>query len=250
MSLSKTVFFRGLLFVALGAAPWMANVGTADTILTIDGRDVANLASDGNHGTAHNPPVNFAFVYGGVTADNPDAGPGDPPTATETDFNLLANNSGGLGFGVAAAGDMVFDATQYQIEIDLTVNPANTMTLMRLDLKDADPPLGAVEEPRYDLVVPAPGTTTTLVAALSTPNSIFSPVNSIVDFTAINRGLREIQIQYPFGAPYQDSGAILDITIHEIRISSIVPEPTTIVLAGMCGIAMCGFSLRRRSTAV
>ncbi len=76
------------LFAALAVAFTLAHLATAQVYLTIDGRDVANLAGDGNHATFHNPPVNFVFTFGGVAGDNPDAGPGDPPTATETNFNL------------------------------------------------------------------------------------------------------------------------------------------------------------------
>ena len=70
----------------------------ATVYLTIDGRDVANLAGDGNHAPFHNPPVNFAFTFGGVAGDNPSRRARRTPTATETNFNFPGNDFGGLGF--------------------------------------------------------------------------------------------------------------------------------------------------------
>ena len=125
-----------LVFVAslLGSGRAMAG----PVYLTIDGRDVANLAGDGNHAPFHNPPVNFAFTFGGVSGDNPDAGPGDPPTNIETNFNFSGNDFGGLGFGTASAGDLAFPIAGVVFEIDLTVNPGNTLASLMLNLKDAD----------------------------------------------------------------------------------------------------------------
>ena len=83
---------RRVLAVCLTALVIAPQAG-GQTFLTIDGRDAATLAGDGNHATFHNPPVNFAFTFGGVAADNPEAGPGDPPTAAETSFIFTGNDS-------------------------------------------------------------------------------------------------------------------------------------------------------------
>jgi hypothetical protein len=203
-------------FLALGALP-----AGAVTYLTIDGRDAANLAGDGNHATFHNPPVNFAFTFGGVSADNPDAGPGDPPLPTETDFNYTGNDFGGLGFGTASAGDLAFPAPALA-KILLTVNAANTLASLVLNLKDADTlspvQVHLIEEHTYSLALGGPGTRT-LTADLSAPGFTNTPRDGIPNFDPGN-GLTELQLQYPFAAG--GSGAILDVTIHWIKI---VPEP-------------------------
>lgn len=223
----------------------MEDLGNAQVYLTIDGRDAANLAGDGNHATFHNPPVNFAFTFGGVAGDNPDAGPGDPPTAAETNFDFTGSDFGGLGFGTASAGDLAFPATAI-FEMDITVNRANTLGSLILILKDADT-LSAVqvhliEEHQYSLPLGALGTKT-LSALLSFPIFTNTPRDGVPNFDPGN-GLTELQLQYPFSAG--GSGAILDVTIHEIRIRA-VPEPSTVMLAGLglAGLAIWGWRPRR-----
>ncbi len=138
MICNKPLSFRMLrVLAACLVAQAFANHAAAQVYLTIGGRDAANLAGDGNHATFHNPPVNFAFTFGGVSADNPDAGPGDPPTATETNFNYTGNDFGGLGFGTASAGDLAFPMPAF-FEMDVTVNPRNTLATLNLNIKDAD----------------------------------------------------------------------------------------------------------------
>lgn len=220
-----------------------ANLGLAQTYLTIDGRDAANLAGDGNHGTFHNPPVNFAFTFGGVSADNPDAGPGDPPTATETNFNYTGNDFGGLGFGTASAGDLAFPMPAF-FEMDFTVNRANTLAELRLNIKDADTlspvQVHLIEEHQYSVPLGALGFKTISVP-LATPIFTNTPRDGIPNFDAGN-GMTELQLQYPFSAG--GSGAVLDITIHEIRIRAI-PEPATISTALLAGASL--LAMRRRT---
>jgi hypothetical protein len=209
----------------------------AQTYLTIDGRDAANLAGDGNHATFHNPPVNFAFTFGGVAADNPDAGPGDPPTATETNFNYTGNDFGGLGFGTASAGDLAFPLPAF-FEMDVTVNAANTLANLILNIKDADTlspvQVHLIEEHQYPLPLGAPGFKT-ITAMLSTPIFTNTPRDGIPNFDPGN-GMTELQLQYPFSAG--GSGAILDVTIHEIRIRAI-PEPATFYAAIIAAASLC-----------
>jgi len=241
MIFSKPGFFRSLRMLSATAIVLsMASVGSAVTVLTIDGRDVANLAGDGNHAPFHNPPVNFAFTFGGVAGDNPDAGPGDPPTATETDFNFTGNDFGGLGFGTASAGDFAFNTPLARFEMDVTVNAGNTLATLRLNLKDADAPLHLIEEHQYELALGAAGTKT-LTAMLLTPTSTNTPRDGIPNFNAGN-GLTELQLQYPFSAG--GTGAILDVTIHELRIVE-VPEPATIALGSLCAIGLGVVGYRR-----
>lgn len=224
----------------------LAGVTQAQTFLTIDGRDVANIAGDGNHAPFHNPPVNFAFTFGGVSADNPAAGPGDPPTATETDFNFTGNDFGGLGFGTASAGDLAFPAAAI-FEMDVTVNAANTLANLNLNLKDADTlspvQVHLIEEHQYSLTLGAAGTKT-LSAVLAAPVFTNTPRDGIANFDAGN-GLTELQLQYPFNVG--GTGAILDVTIHEIRIR-VVPEPGTITLLAV-GMVLGATLRRRRNTA-
>jgi hypothetical protein len=240
------VSLRMLAAPALALA--MSHLAPAQVYLTIDGRDAANLAGDGNHATFHNPPVNFAFTFGGVAGDNPDAGPADPPTATETDFNYTGNDFGGLGFGTASAGDLAFPTTAI-FEMDVTVNAANTLANLMLNLKDADTlspvQVHLIEEHQYPLPLGGPGTKT-ITAILSTPSFTNTPRDGIPNFDPGN-GLTELQLQYPFGAG--GSGAILDVTIHEIRIlePGQVPEPATLTSAIAC-LALVASRVRRNKT--
>ncbi len=227
--LDRRVSARLQLLLALVATASLSLPAAAQTYLTIDGRDAANLAGDGNHATFHNPPVNFAFTFGGVSADNPDAGPGDPPTATETNFNFTGNDFGGLGFGTASAGDLAFPMPAF-FEIDLTVNRSNTLANLVLNIKDADTlspvQVHLIEEHQYQLPLGGAGTKT-LTAILSSPSSTNTPRDGIPNFDPGN-GMTELQLQYPFSAG--GTGAVLDVTIHEIRIRAI-PEPAALQVA-------------------
>jgi hypothetical protein len=234
----------GALMLSLACG---GGVAAADTVvLTIDGRDSANVAGDGNHATFHNPPVNFAFTFGGVSADNPTVGPGDPPTAADTDFNFTGSDFGGLGFGTASAGDFSCNTALARFEMDVTVNGANTLASLVLNLKDADAPGHLVEEHQYNLALGAAGTKT-LTAMLSTPAFTNTPRDGVVNFDPGN-GLTEIQLQYPFSAG--GSGAVLNVTIHEMRIVE-VPEPSTVaaVAAFACAIALRRVARSRRTLA-
>ena len=221
----------------------MANLGRAQTYLTIDGRDAANLAGDGNHSPFHNPPVNFAFTFGGVSGDNPDAGPGDPPTATETNFNITGNDFGGLGFGTASAGDLAFPMPAF-FEMDFTVNRANTLAELWLIIKDADTlspvQVHLIEEHIYSIRLGEFGLKTMSIP-LWQPLSTSTPRDGVTSFDPGN-GMTELQLQYPFLAG--GSGAVLDITIHEIRIRAI-PEPAAISMALLAGASL--LAMRRRT---
>jgi hypothetical protein len=239
---SSSKWLRPVAAFALVVAA--ANLASAQVYLTIDGRDGANLAGDGNHATFHNPPVNFAFTFGGVMGDNPDAGPGDPPTASETNLNFTGNDFGGLGFGTASAGDLSFPSTAI-FEIDLTVNPRNTLATLALQLKDADTlspvQVHLIEEHQYPLALGAAGTKT-LSAVLAFPSFTNTPRDGIPNFDPGN-GLTELQLQYPFAAG--GSGAILDVTIHEIRILNPVPEPGALTSVIAC-LVLAVSRFRRR----
>ncbi len=245
MILSKQSFLKWLrVVVAPAIALSMASAVSAQVYLTIDGRDVANLAGDGNHAPFHNPPVNFAFTFGGVAGDNPNAGPGDPPTATETNFNFTGNDFGGLGFGTASAGDLAFPAANAIFEMVVTVNPANTLASLNLNIKDADTlspvQVHLIEEHQYPLVLGAPGTKT-ITALMASPVFTNTPRDGIANFDPGN-GMTELQLQYPFSAG--GTGAILDITIHSMRILEI-PEPGTMLTAAI-GMALCSCGFRRK----
>ena len=247
MTGSKGYAFLGLC-LGLVASSVGSERATAATYLTIDGRDVANLAGDGNHAPFHNPPVNFAFTFGGVAGDNPNAGPGDPPTNAETSFNFTGNDFGGLGFGTASAGDLSFPSTVI-FEIDLTVNAGNTLANLILNLKDADTlspvQVHLIEEHQYQLALGGAGTKT-LTVALSSPSATNTPRDGIPNFDPGN-GLTELQLQYPFSAG--GTGNILDVTIHEIRILdaiAVVPEPATFSLAAM-GLVLAAWQRRRKT---
>jgi len=181
--------------------------------------------------------VNFAFTFGGVSGDNPDAGPGDPPTAAETNFNYTGNDFGGLGFGTASAGDLAFPLPAF-FEMDVTVNAANTLAHLNLNIKDADTlspvQVHLVEEHQYQLPLGGAGTKT-ITAILSAPSFTNTPRDGIPNFDPGN-GMTELQLQYPFSAG--GTGAILDVTIHEIRIRAI-PEPATLYAAIIAAASLC-----------
>lgn len=243
ISKCRTFHFVRMLFGFVAVAS-IAGQAYAQTYLTIDGRDAANLAGDGNHAPFHNPPVNFAFTFGGVSGDNPDAGPGDPPTATETNFNYTGNDFGGLGFGTASAGDLAFPLSAF-FEMDFTVNRANTLAELRLNIKDADTlspvQLHLIEEHQYSIPLGAMGLKT-ISFPLATPIFTNTPRDGTPNFDPGN-GMTELQLQYPFSAG--GTVAILDITIHEIRIRAI-PEPATLATALVAAASLS--VMRRRSS--
>jgi hypothetical protein len=224
---SLFVWIRPLAAIVLLAA--IAGDSHAAVYVTIDGRDAANLAGDGNHAPFHNPPVNFAFTFGGVMADNLDAGPGDPPGPTETDFNVTGNGFGGMGFGTASAGDSTFPSTAY-FRMVYTVNRANTLASLDLNLKDADTlspvQVHLIEEHQYPIALGALGLHEVWLP-LNAPTLTNTPRDGVPNFDPGN-GLTELQLQYPFSA--DGTGAILDITVHKIEIRDI-PEPATLPLA-------------------
>jgi hypothetical protein len=240
-----------LVLVASAVVLSMASTGIAGPpILTIDGRDVGNLAGEGNHPTWHNPPVAFAFTFGGVTADNPTVGPGDPPIAGDTDFNYTGTDFGGLGFGIQP--DLAFDASTAYAQIHLTVNPSNTLQTLVLNLKDRDPlnvpPFSHTEEHQYSLGLGAPGTKT-LTMPLAFPSFTNNPTPGLPngpgsgpDFLPL-LGLSEVQLQYAFSEG--GSGHVMDLTIHSIEIRQI-PEPATVGLLAIAAVGLAaGFGRRR-----
>jgi hypothetical protein len=249
MNLEKAGFCQRLL-ASIGTAVLlsMASVSSGATVLTIDGRDETNLAGDGNQATFHNPPVGFAFTFGGVAADNPTSGPGDPYTASDTDFNYTGTDFGGLGFGLSP--QLVFPAALAFAQMDVTVNPGNTVPSLTLNLKDIDAPTFAAEELQYTMTLGAAGTKTISVS-LATPDFINNPKNGIPDFISPAEGLSELQLQYPFGfgtGAHPEAGyvpPILDVTIHQIRIT-LVPEPSSVALSGLGAMALCAVVCFRR----
>jgi hypothetical protein len=250
MKQSKKLVSRWLLVLAATAVVLsMASISSAGPpVLTIDGRDLGNLAAEGNHATWHNPPVAFAFTFGAVAADNPTVGPGDPPTATDTDFNYTGTDFGGLGFGIQP--DLAFPASLAYAQIHLTVNPANTLQNLVLNLKDRDPipnpPFSHIEEHQYFLGLGAPGTKI-LTVPLAFPGFTNNPTpsGSGPDFLPA-LGLSEVQLQYAFAEG--GTGAVMDLTIHSVEIR-LIPEPATTALIGTGAVALTGlFGRRRRSS--
>lgn len=243
-ALQRLLFVSRRVLIVAAAILALQGAAEAQVYLTIDGRDAANLNGDGNHPTFHNPPVNFAFTFGGVHADNPDAGPADPPTAAETNFNFTGTDYGGLGFGTASAGDLAFPATAI-FEMDITVNERNTLASLMLNLKDADTlspvQVHLIEEHQYPLPLGAVGTKTISIP-LTFPTFTNTPRDGVPNFDPGN-GLVELQLQYPFA--FGGSGAILDITIHEMRIRA-VPEPGSMLLAGLAIVGFAGWCRRAK----
>jgi hypothetical protein len=233
----------------------MATIASAQLPLIIDGRDEANLANEGNWGTYHNPPVQFAFTFLGVAADNPTVGPGDPPMACcDKSFNFIGTDFGGLGFGISP--DVAFPvATSYAL-LDLTVNAANTLPYLNLNLKDRDfvPPIFSnIEEHQWAMPLGGPGTKRIKIWLGAPPSFTGNPsppgsVGQGPDFDP-SLGLTEVQLQYPYGESCQPggacTGAILDVTIHRFAIVAI-PEPATLGMIAIGAVLIGGIGTRRR----
>jgi hypothetical protein len=228
-------------------------IGSADPFVVIDGRDVGNLASEGNHATWNNPPVAFAFTFGTVAADNPTVGPGDPPTASDTAFNYTGTDFGGLGFGIQP--DVAFPVESSYAVIDLTVNPGNTLPSMTLNLKDRDfvPPIFTnIEEHQWPIPLGGPGPQRIKVWLGAPPSFTGNPSPPGSDSPGPDfepsLGLTELQLQYPYGLSCQPggscSGGVLDVTITRIAIA--LPEPTSVGLSGLGALAFGAFGFRRR----
>jgi hypothetical protein len=104
--------------------------------------------------------------------------------AGETNFNFMGNDFGGLGFGTASAGDLAFPLAAY-FEIDITVNAANTLASLVLQLEDADTlspvMVHLIEEHLYNLPLGAPGFKT-LVMDLAFPNFTNTPRDGVPNF--------------------------------------------------------------------
>lgn len=256
MELLKRVHFRWLSMLIVAAVLLsMGTISNAQLPLIIDGRDVANLAGDGNHGTYHNPPVAFAFTFLGVAADNPNAGPGDPPRdCCDKSFNFTGTDFGGLGFGIQP--DVAFPvATSYAL-LDLTVNPGNTLPYLNLTLKDRDavPPIFTnIEEHQWPMPLGAPGTKRVKIWLGAPPSFTGNPsppgsVGPGPDFDPL-LGLTEVQLQYPYGESCQPggtcTGAVMDLTIHRFAIVPI-PEPASFALIALGSVMIGGLRQRIR----
>ena len=174
-----------------------------------------------------------------------------PPT--DTDFMFLGTDFGALGIGM---DNVAFDASLFQIEIDVTAKAENELTHLVANLKDhdSDPFLGiTVDEHQYDMALPAPGQSATLTAMLAMPGFTQGSGDGIPNYDPIGLGLFELQLQYPFndgsGAEHEPGYVppVMALTIHEVRINMkpVVPEPSTLVLAGL-GMLAVGFVGRAR----
>ena len=105
-----------------------------------------------------------------------------------------------------------------------------------LNIKDADTlspvQVHLIEEHQYTLLL-GPAGTKTLTVASRTPYFTNTPRDGIPNFDPGN-GMTELQLQYPFGAG--GTGAVLDVTVHEMRIVDVIPEPTSLAAAMMLTI--------------
>lgn len=252
----KNPTYRWLLApFALAMLLATTRIGQAQTdVLVIDGRDVVNLAGEGNWPTFHNPPVAFAFTFLNVAADNPTVDPGDPPMAGDTNFNFTGTGFGGLGFGIQP--DVDFDVSTSFAVLDLTVNATNTLPFLNLNLKDRDfvPPIFSnIEEHQWPMPLGGPGTKQIKIWLGAPPSFTGNPSPAGSDSPGPDfepsLGLTEVQLQYPYSEGCEPgggcTGAILDVTIHQFSIVSI-PEPASFGLIGLGAVLMGGFGLRRR----
>ncbi len=247
MNLSNCLLFKKLLVLVTATIALSAvGVAFAQPIVLMDGLDEANLAGEGNWFTTH-ANVNFAFTYGGIVATNLNPqlpGMAAQCAACSTSFRLASTatpDGGAIGFGT---NQLAFDANTAFAEISLTVNAANTLGSFTLILKDVDAPTFAAEDVQYTVPLPAVPGNYILTRSLNDPNSFFNQKDGIPNFQAGGLGMTELQLQYPFGLA--EPRPVQDLTIHYIKIR--VPEPSTLALAGLSGLALCGFARRRQDS--
>jgi len=131
-------------------------------------------------------------------------------------------------------------------EMDFTVNRANTLANLNLNIKDADTlspvQVHLIEEHQYSIPLGAMGVKTISIP-LATPSFTNTPRDGVANFDP-GIGMTELQLQYPFSAG--GTGAVLDITIHEIRIRAI-PEPAAISTAVLAAASFLAMQRRRSS---
>jgi hypothetical protein len=201
-----------------------AQKSSAQTYITIDGRDELNLGSEGNHATYHGPAVSYAFTFGSVTAQN-SADAGANPSGPTSDFNYTSpgsSGSAGIGFGIS---DVSVPQTAY-LELQVTVNPGNAITSLTGDIKEADG-----DEYQYSLPLPASG-----YADVFVPLTATGYQGSVGDNIPDDSPLEEIQLQYPYAA-----GVAMNVTVHSLQI--VAPEPASL---GLLGLVVPALSMRRR----
>ena len=248
MNLSKRPLFRtALAAIAVAIVACATQLSFAHPVVVeFDGKDQANLASEGNWWTTH-ANVNFAFTYGQIETENLNSqlpGMAAQCAACSTSYHFRSTatpNGGAIGFGT---NNLDFPAATSYAELSLTVNPNNALPWLYVILKDADAPFAATEDLQYRVDLPAAPGTYTLTRTLHDPTHVNAPQDSIPNFD-VGFGMREVQIQYPFGA-FAAPNPHMDLTIHSLKIRTI-PEPTAIALVGLAAIAAFGLFGRRRS---
>ncbi|TWT47716.1 hypothetical protein [Botrimarina hoheduenensis] len=197
-----------------------------------------------------NDPVNG---FGSFTFD--DFGGGAvTETATSLVFDVSDNNAsngvfGGVGVDYVVEnppGSMTFvpqhfDAATHQWELRVKLLPNNAAGALRAVFIDDDG-AGTADEHQYEfnlLSVPNDGEFHVLTLPLSTPLFSQGAFGFTLGNGAVDPGLRQIQIQTPFG-----STGRLNVEVDYLRITPSIPEPAS--LGGVL-ISMMILGQRRRS---
>ncbi len=175
----------------------------------------------------------------------------DGPTSlilNVTDSNLDGNSFGGVGvdFGPLVGGALVphdFNPATSVWELRIRKLPLNTATAIRTTYIDLDNFLGTSGDEHvfeFDLTgVPIDGNFHTLLKPASAPLFTQGAFGLIAGNTVNDPGLKQIQVQSLFGTP-----DILNVEIDYVRIRAI-PEPATLALFGLGGLAMMAFRRKR-----
>jgi len=152
----------------------------------------------------------------------------------------------GVDYGPFVGGALVphdFDPAGAEWVVRLKILPNNAATALRASYIDVDNSLQTVGDEHvfeFDLTgVPADGNFHDLIVSAAAPLFTQGAFGLVAGNMINDPGLKQLQIQSVFG-----STGRLNIEIDHVTIRAI-PEPTTLALLGLSGLAMIGLGRRR-----